>query len=415
MKEDLKNFLEEQKWFLYKNYRDYLPELENQVSSGLGKHNINQIHFPHQWSAGRKPVPQNFLVMDLGGMYLRLYLCQINAKGKLTVSDQYKKPFYEDKIYTPEIFFADLKRHLDLFSHDLTSLPRTLIFSFGNALHPHFRKNGVLDGKILYWGKNHQQRGMIELELGQELEKFLGQRGYPGQTVYVINDSSLALLSTAFAAKPLPIINLVAGSGTNISVGYDTVHGFKLFNLEFGNFDFFPYCSLDDRLNHKSRIPNKFRTEKLFAGAWQHHLFRIVLEKAVINGVIPDQKAFAQFETMSAGQLEEFFHQKKTISHFPELRDLWTAITERGAFVCAQAVYSIIVNLKNNHLAKEKVIVSEIGAMLEHSVFFRKTFEKELKNLVCQTANLEGVRIKTTLIDKTICPGAQKLLELCGK
>jgi len=415
MQTKLKKFLDRHHFFDYLTDRDYPASLDRQTNYALSKHNLKQIHFTKKLPATLPADPLDFLALDLGGTYLRLYLCHYE-NSRLKIISQYKENFYDDKLYAPATLFDDLKQHLDRFLATVKVPPTRLIFSFANALRPYFRQSG-LDGEILYWGKNHRQKNLIGLCLGLELENYLRKNGYPQMAVSVINDSALALLSTPVPAEnsTSTVINLIVGSGTNISVGYDTEKGCKIINLEFGDFDFFPYSDFDRQLNYHSNIPDKFLTEKLFAGAWDLYLFRVILKQALLDKIFPAAAQFQDFKTMNAGDLENFF-QPET-SDFPSfdlLREIWQAMTARGAFICATGLHSILCYLQANHLAKNRVTISETGAVLKNSLLFRQTFENTLQELIKKNPLTSALKINLTMTTDPICPGIPKLLFLCA-
>jgi hexokinase len=416
MNKKIQKFLSDHQFFSYQDREKYADSLELQIKSSLSKHNTNQIHFPKKWGKCVIPVEQpEFIGLDLGGTFLRLNICN-SKKGRFAIVKETKISFYQNKIYTPEILFGDLKNHLDLFLKDFSPRPTRLIFSFANALHPFFRKKNKLDGETLFWGKNHRQSGLLGINLGEELENYLRLNGYPNLDVYTINDSSLALLSAKLSQQEnyASIINLVVGSGTNISVGYDTKTGFKTVNLEFGNFDFVPYSNFDNQLNHQSSTPNKFRTEKLFSGTWQNFLFTIILERGVTEGVLPTDSQFDQLKKMTSLQLEDFFQSKpKDFPAFNDLKQIWTEINLRGSTICAIAVAGIVKYLVENHLVTKGLTILEVGALLEHSKDFRKNFEKTLLAQLSADKTTKKTAIELILSVNPTCLGSLTLLTFC--
>jgi hexokinase len=418
MKTEIKDFLNQNNFFQYKQYQSYIDALDLEICNALSKHNTNHIYFPDrldQFSTPKQDTP--FVTMDLGGMYLRLSLCK-TVKGKIKTLQAHKVSFYEDKTYTPEVLFTDLKTHLDNFLENISPKPEKLVFSFAYALKPQISKKNKLDGEILFLGKNHRQSGLIGINLGQEMQKFLRARGYPGLDIFVINDSSLALLSAKMLQKHTPpaVLSLVVGSGTNISVGYDTIKGFKVFNLEFGNFDFFPYSNFDDQLNHQSLTPNKFRTEKLYSGTWQHLLFRVILEKALRAEIIKSDPRLTPLKKMSSLELEDLFHQKDVdLPSLSDLKDIWKEINIRGSLISALGIFTVIRYLQANHIIDHAVTVLEVGALLEHCHEFRHNFEKYLLTLLEKHPKMGKIKPEFILSSDPTCNGAVTLLTLCHR
>jgi hexokinase len=354
--------------------------------------------------------------MELGGMYLRLYHCRTDKKSLHTLKSE-KISFYQKKIYTPDLLFADLFKHLNAFISDLDSPPSLLVFSFANALKPVNSKKNQLDGEILFWGKNHRQQGLLGLRLGTEFENYLHEHGLKNLQVNVANDSCLAVLSARMLQTKTTgtVINLVAGSGTNISVGYDHGKNYKVINLEFGNLDFCPYSNFDHQLNHESSTPNRFRTEKLFSGAWQNRLLNIIVERAVSEGLIKKEPGLEKLGQMTSEQLEDFFSiPQKTPGSFEHLRFAWREIARRGSFVCALAVSGIIRQLTVNHLLPEGITIVEVGALLEHCPHFRHDFEKNLQQFLKEDPHTAKIKPEMVLEAEPTCCGAATLLSALG-
>lgn len=416
MNKKIKEFLSNHQFYQYQETDHYSQLLTEQIDSTLSKHNQNQICFESNWQdINLKAQNKAYITMDLGGMYLRLHYCQIKDGQTTSVKNQ-KIAFYQNKTYTPAILFADLKTHLDKFVSDIKTPPQQLVFSFANALKPSFRKKGHLEGEILFWGKNHRQNGLIGLHLGHELETYLRANGYPHLEINVINDSCLAVLSAKMTAKSnaTTIINLVVGSGTNISLGYNHKDSFKLINLEFGNLDFIPYSNFDLQLNHQTSTPNKFRTEKLFTGAWQNHLFRIIVKRAVSEGILEDAAPAKQFKDFSSEELENYFReQHNEDKNFSDLQFIWQEITTRGAFICALSLFTIIDYLVNNKLAPLGVTLVEVGALIEHSQHFRTGMHKQLKLFLHSKTKTASLPLEILLSPDPTCEGAATLLDLC--
>lgn len=415
MSKQIQEFLASHSFFSYMDYHTYLKELDEQIHNSLSKHNQTQIHFAKKWINIKKiNLEESFIAMDLGGMNLRISICQ-PRNGKIAILKESKTEFYEDKTYTPTLLFADLKKHLDKVLTKNIETPQTLVFSFANALRPHFRSKNRLDGEILFWGKNHKEKGLIGTSIGKELESYLNKNGYPHLRIHIINDSCTALLSANKSQKlsTPTIISIIAGTGTNICVGYSLKGSFKLTNLEFGNFDFIPYSTFDNELNHQSSTPNKFRTEKLFSGAWQHKLFNLIVHRAIKEGVIDDTSKLTDFEKMSSKDMEDLFSQKNLNKENKQLQPIWNTLTERGAFICAIAIVRIMQYLSDNHETKNGITILETGAILDHSEKFKKVFEKELALHIQEHPKLKNVKFEKILTKDPQIDGGATLLKFC--
>ncbi len=409
----MKTFLTNHQFYQYLDWTKYREQMDRQLECSMSRHNESQLHFNKTWEkidlAGRE---LDFLVMELGGMYLRLYHCRV-IKGKLQTLNSRKISFYQKKVYTPDILFADLYSHLEKFITGVNPLPSLMVFSFANALKPVCSKKNRIDGEILFWGKNHRQEGLLGLKLGEHFEKFLQTKNLRALAVNVANDSSLAVLSARLSQKTAAstVINLVAGSGTNIGVGYNHGQNYKVINLEFGNLDFIPYSNFDHQLNHESSTPNRFRTEKLFSGAWQNKLLTIIIDRAISEGLFEKEKGLEALRTMTSEELEQFFSQKNSdLKCFPAIRLAWREIAKRGSFVCALALARIIDHLAVNKLLPKGVTIVEVGALPEHCPGFRRDLEKHLAELLTENPHTRKIKPEILLSPEPTCCGAATLL-----
>lgn len=427
MTNSVKTFLEKHHFFSYQKNHDYLDKLSHQISVKLNLTNPLNIRFSQQ-SAPLQPnkTPKTFLLMDLGGTHLRLYLCQ-TQNNQVTILKEEKSEFYKNIIYTPDSFLGELYKALNLFlqTHQLT-IPAQIILSFANKLQPNLQQDR-LEGQILYFGKNHQQEGLIGLNLASSLENFLHQQHLETK-VKVINDGSLTALSGKFQSPTSTIISLIAGTGTNINIAYTHQQNLYLVNLEFGDFDFFPYSVFDQELNTQTPTANHYLTEKLFAGAWQNQLFTIILKSAFQEKLIKQETTINKLRGLSSKDLEQLFGNTQITENPTPLleiigetsntdleicRAIWSELTHRGAEICALAITLISSKLIELGYLTNELLILESGAIFEHSTDFRQKFKTLLKQNFASQTNLSKLSFDNSLYsNKSLCTGAATLLSL---
>lgn len=412
-------FLQQHRFFDYLDSETYLPQLDIQIATRLKLDNPLTLAFASR--PNQLPLNKLFLVMDLGGTYLRLYFCKNNGQKNPEVIAKTKISFYQNKIYTIEVFLADLTKVIKEFVDEqglleMADFSKTLVFAFANAMKPEIRA-GKVDGTILYWGKNHQEKGILGLKLGQALEKHLAKNGLEF-SVQAINDSSLSTIAGLNQVNSGDCLaGIVVGTGTNINAGFHHQDKFYLANLEFGDFEFFPYSTFDQELNTRLISPNHFRTEKLFAGAWQSLLMVIMIEFAEKAGLVT-AGTINIFSKASAVELESWFNSDHPTSQ-PDLevtdwyfcQTIWTAMIKRGAALCALALTRLGLQLKRLGYLRKDLIVIQSGALLEQSIVFRQNFQKSLE----ENASNNKLNIVHFQAQNLICTAASALLNLVNK
>lgn len=416
-------FLKKHHFFDYLNFANYSPVLDSQITDRLGLSAPLNVVIPLSTKPSRKNL-EPYLVLDLGGTYLRLYLCQNSAFNVIILAEQ-KLSFYQNKIYTPTILISDLFESIGLFIQTHKDQIKAenlqqIIFSFGNALQPEFKSN-QLDGKILYWGKNHQQKDLLGINLGSDLQAHLRQNGFPKSIVQLINDGTLsALAGYSTSASGDCLASLIVGTGTNLNIGFEFRQNFYLANLEFGDFEFAPYSTFDEQLNVKVITPNHFRTEKMFAGAWQNQLFFIILEFAIKEKLINSPNILELIKPLNSDQLETLLSKEFDPVNSLELtseewricQTLWNQITIRGATLCALVLTRLILQLRKLDYLTNRLILVPSGALLEHSHPFQESFHNALQQQPSTHPALSNQKIITIHPENTICQAAAALLDL---
>ena len=340
--------------FLQRNgFFSYLNHSSFQVKADQSIKQIFKSDYPYclELKTTNKKVQKNNQLqycLELGGTYLYCYAFK-QKNNKIEIIKQFTTSFYSKKTYTPEIFFSELTKQLIKLSvsSDLSNISElTLVLAF--PIQPIITKTHLLDGKLLAFGKNHQQNKLINSEIGKNWSKYLLKNHQLAIKINILNDSNSSLLAgISKQSSPQPIINLIVGTGTNISLALPNSRSLKLYNLEFGKYDLFPYSNFDLQLQQETSQTTNYNTEKLFAGAWQNHLFRIMHQQLITDQII-DKKNFPikLYAKSSAFQLETYFTHQSTNPSFQILKICWQAISLRGAYLSAFTTSRLIIQLQ---------------------------------------------------------------------
>lgn len=369
--------------------------------------NKRNLHIKKHWqeiqSFGK---PRKIVAMDLGGTNLNLFEIDVKENNGVNVVQRTSVDFYENKIYTPEVLFHDLKNQLDLFiipSEDRMAL-KNLVFIFSYPIQQLTREDGYIDATCTYFGKMRKSEGIIGLQVGNTFQEYLRKNGYPQVTVSVTSDTPIYCL----AAKGHQIkngldydvaMNIIVGTGTNISAGFDEDDGFTIINTEFGDFKSIPLSEFDKIFDSQCDTPGRYLTEKMLSGAWQHQIFAIIIKKLLEDKII-DSALIENFDYSATPEMiqRQFIEGSLTPEQKHILGFIWKEVNKRGGSICAIVLAAIASQIlqkstKNNI----KILITETGSVLQKGVGFREAMLDTLDN---ELGRLElGDKIEYTLIN----------------
>jgi hexokinase len=380
-------YLDQYNFYSYKK-AVYLEKLSQAVKESINNDD-HQITLPIPPKPGSAA---NCYAIELGGTYLKLVNFSYNQK-RIKILSQSKIAFFQNILYTPESFFTELKNQLDKFIQpDQRKKLSFLSFSFGFAIKQFLRKNGLLDGKILDLGKNLQHQDLLGLPLGRTFEKFLQQHGYKKIKVSVVNDSTSSVISSYFYSnKKYPIhLNLIVGTGLNLTLAEIKNQQLLIKNLEIGHLNFYPYTIFDLLVDKTSINQGHAKTEKMISGNWQNQLFKVILvdlhRKKLIN-----KEVLMSYGFKSSAELEKVLPR----SGQKFINQIWQEINKRAATITSQIIAETIkqTNSKNS-------LLLETGGVIAGSRVFRKTLHKNLRRLAAPH------NFKKLFIDQTTAGGA---------
>lgn len=360
-----------------KEYADVAKE-SNKRNILLENHAWQDIH-----SFGE---PRQILILELGGSYFKLFKVEIQSEKKIRVLREQSVQFYENKLYTPEVLFSDMKVQLDAFIREEEREDvKDAVFIFTFPIEQFRRDDNTFDAIATKITKDIRNKDIVGMRIGESLQKFLRERGYENINIGVTNDSVASLL----AAKSAEImqnlsfdaaLNIIVGTGANIAVGFDlpkdSDESFYVVNTEFGSFTSPPLSKFDKLFHETLESKDEYLTEKMMSGVWKPRLFKTVLEDMITNDVLPPE-ALQIFEQcgLDAREIDSALKYHTIESDFFEVYEfIWNEIVKRGATICGIAVANIMVSiLKVSDKKQLHFGIVQVGSVLKKAKGFKET------------------------------------------
>ncbi|KAK6818916.1 hexokinase [Apiospora arundinis] len=319
----------------------------------------------------------SFLVVDLGGTNLRICWITLKTNAEPTEMEQ-KRYNLPDAIKTSTSeelwtliadFIQDFIKEFNL--HDGSSEPLPLGFTFSYPLEQHY----IDHGKLKTWTKGFDIKGVEGEDIAEQFRKSLEARKLPVKLVSVINDTTGAMIASAYL-DPETIVGGIFGTGCNAAymenVGSIPKLKTKLpkdtlmaINCEYGAFDnshqVLPRTKYDIEICRESVRPDEQAFEKMSAGLYLGEIFRLVLLDLHEQGLVfKGQKAFDKLnqafkldtEFLSGlehdsdeqiiARFEKTLELKATRDELIVSRRVAESIALRGARLCVTGIAAII-------------------------------------------------------------------------
>jgi hexokinase len=238
------------------------------------------------------------IVLDAGGTNFRVALVTFDEHLRPIIS-HYKKtgmPGVHSEVNAEE-FFSTLADGVESIIHESNYIG--FCFSYAATITPE------RDGIPIVFSKEIKAPEVIGKPVGAFLLKELAHRGYDvsQKKVAVLNDTVATLLAGK-ASKDSPnystFIGFILGTGTNtayiennreITKIPSLPKGHQIINVESGNYDL-SVGKIDELFFQTTKDPSIYHFEKMISGAYLGAFSRIVIEKAIEEGVL--SKAFGQ-------------------------------------------------------------------------------------------------------------------------
>lgn len=339
--------------------------------------------------------PREIIAIDLGGTNLNMFKVNVVSDLKMEVKDSVLSPFYENKTYTPEVLFGDLRKQIDDFvpsSRERESL-KSIVFIFSYPIEQLVRDDGYVDAVCTYFGKTRKSEGIVGMQVGLEFQKYLRDNGYPNVSVSVTNDTPIYSL----AAKGFELVtgrsydaamNIIVGTGMNISSAYDESNlegakGLRVINTECGDFKSAIMSRFDLLFAESNDTPDRYLNEKMISGAWLFDVFKIIMADLVENNVIQkDALAALNFEELNSKEVETMIKERSLNESTHEIVEfVWRELHKRGGALCGMMIAAVFSEL-SRIIGKDniRVIVIETGSVIHRGLGFRESMMDTIDN-----------------------------------
>ena len=230
------------------------------------------------------------IVIDAGGTNFRIGLVTVTNRGPV-VEDLRVFPMPGSQAPITWETFVDEVSDAVL---PLTGRSRRVGFCFSYAAEILPNR----DGRILSFSKQVQVSDAQGKELGRDLSAALADKGVPGVTFVVLNDTVAALLGGVAALGEERFdgyIGLIYGTGVNTcyvekraNLGKVTTpwdQDTMLINMESARFDGAPLSAFDRALDENSVDPGLCHYEKMVSGRYQGELIWRALRQGAADGL----------------------------------------------------------------------------------------------------------------------------------
>ena len=395
--DNIRNFLQSGNFFDYiadtpKIGGKYLSEYKK-VSAPSNKRNlvINKT-WESVNSLGSK---RKIITVDLGGTNLNIFDITVTGAKKIIINKSHSCGFYKDKVYTPEILFEDLRKELDsvLTSPAERKSLKNIVFIFSYPIEQLITKDGCIDAVCTKIVKEHKNKGIVGTQIGAGFRDHLRKNGYPTVSVSVTNDTPINLFSAKayeilHGEKHDSIINLIVGTGCNVAAAHKEKTRIRVINTEFGDFPGAGLSVFDKEYDKKSTNKNSYLNEKMISGAYQHEIFKIIVNGLIKEKIIGNELLKGlEINMLDSGGVEKLLNIKLAgKAKYEPLRYVWSEIGRRGGALCGIFMAGLMVELhKQSKKQKTKALVMQTGSVVSKPGQFRETLfdtiNKELARL----------------------------------
>jgi len=292
-------------------------------------------------------VGETMQTMVAGGTVFRTALVTKTENGLEIKNPQEKKHGAFD---TKDSFLSYLAANLD-------SNVALVAINFGQGLEPIFR-NGILDGKMLTTSKEHKFEGLLGLNVGEELERYVKEKTGRDIRVSIGNDTICLILSGLTKYKADNLAAGIVGTGINHAIFLDPT---TAVNLESACFDNFPMNTTEQEIDKNSQQPGFHPYEKAVGGAYLFQEFNLEVKN----------KGITYPEVSNTEEMDKIIRDNT-----PEVAQIARDIFDRAAQLSAVMVAGIV------DFYKRDVTFVMLGSLFWKATGFKEMVEKTVKELV---------------------------------
>ena len=352
-------------------------------------------------------------VIDAGGTNFRCGLVQIGEDG-WSVSDLYKSRMPGANVpCTWEEFIRFTADRIEPLMDRTDSIG--FCFSYSASVTPDMdARVNVIDKEVVVTGCEGQL-------IGEALRHELGQRGYAGRHVVILNDTVAVLLGGAAGLDKQAysgFIGQVSGTGTNTCVSLPVSRIGKLgmsgdrgmiVNLESGEYNGIPGGDFDRILDWTSHNPGQKPFEKMTAGVYLGQLCRLMLLAAADEGLLSTEgsiriRRMAEFDASvvdawSCGESLEMLSSDPGDAAFA--RELSLALFRRSAR-CMCVNLLALTELAGGGRDRPMCVLAE-GSLVRRSRVYRPELERLLERYGLEQ---RGLRVSLLVGEETTLAGS---------
>lgn len=302
---------------------------------------------------------ERFQIIVIGGSVFRSAICKKTDTGIDIIESSYgNKP----QFVTRDNFLSFIDT---LVQRECTSIAVNFAFPLGPVY-----KDNVLDGKLLFPTKENKFEGLINKEIGKEIETFLYEKYRKKVRVSVANDTVCTLLSgkNTVVSNTNKLMCGIVGTGVNFAF-FENKN--RIINLEAGDFNKFTPSKYARKIAKHSQHPEIRAYEREVAGAYLYQHFNHFTNE---NGLSHKIKSTHELDSYA-----------RSCSNSIELCEFTHNLLKHSASYVA-AVCAAIAEFKENDM---HCIMA--GSLFWHGFSFRQTVEESLKELTDKSITFHSI------------------------
>jgi hexokinase len=238
-----------------------------------------------------------FLALDFGGTNIRVLLVELLKDGQFIVHEQRTKQLKDSKGQYDYLYSKVSGEALFDFiaDHIASIVEREKAYDLGHTFSFPCEQTEINKGRLLYWGKEINVKGVEGFDINTLLSEALVRRGMLTiKPRAIINDTVGTLLTAAYGDAHADI-GSICGTGHNTAYLETNVLGQPpmIINIESGYFNTIDTTIYDDELDKKSEHPGEQRLEKMISGCYLGTLLRIIARDLLREGLFVSRSTAA--------------------------------------------------------------------------------------------------------------------------
>ncbi len=410
--------------------RDFLRDMERGLDGAESSLRMISTYINPE---GDISVNEPVAVMDAGGTNFRVAVVSFDGDKKPIIEyfRSYPMPGSTGEI-TREEFYDAISGYLMPVIDRCSKIG--WCFSFPTEILPN------KDGKLLYFDKEVQVKGMDGDIIGDSLLQALENKGVKEhKTVVILNDTVATLLGGKAACPERKFgsyIGFILGTGTNICyMEYNenitklpelsSKPGITIINTESGGFAEAPRGSIDIDFDCSTADPGAQKFEKMISGAYQGSLLYEIISRAILEGLFSAEfsRYFTGVTGLTSRDINEFclypFSDTNVLARGmcrldPECDNdritmyyLIDMFIERAARLTAMSLAAVIIKSGKGRNPCLPVCIAAEGTTFYKSAQFRKHLDYYVKHYLNDKMGIfcEFIKVENSTLIGTAIAG----------